>query len=82
LGNILGNIFSRTSRQVSVNQEDTSKELRTLDPQVTRVLLNWGARLNQRPLIFSKAVHEASSACAGHAHEAAETRWSLCLRDA
>ena len=30
---------------------------RTFDPQVTRVLLNRGARLNQPPLIFSKALH-------------------------
>jgi len=56
---------------------------RTFDPQVTRVLLNRGARLDQPPLIFSKALHEAFvvSLCR-RAHEAAETRWSLCLRDA
>jgi uncharacterized protein VirK/YbjX len=60
-----------------------SKWLPYLYRAVTRVLLNRGARLNQPPLIFSKALHEAFvvSLCR-RAHEAAETRWSLCLRDA
>ena len=36
------------------------------------------------PSDFSKALHEAFvvSSCRQHAHGAAETRWSLCVRDA
>jgi hypothetical protein len=36
------------------------------------------------PSDFSKALHEAFvvSLCQQHAHGVAETRWSLCVRDA
>jgi hypothetical protein len=35
---ILSVIFSRTSHQLSVNQEDTKRERRTLDPPLARTL--------------------------------------------